>query len=96
MAIIQTTTINLDINGDDALAHLARPDDDRPHPGLVLIQEVWGIEPHIRDLAQRLAAEGFVVLVPDFFHGKIATEFEDARKIAMLSLIHISEPTRPY
>lgn len=83
MAVIQTETLILAVNGDDAIAHLARPDDDQQHPGLVLVQEVWGIEPHVRELAQRLATEGFVVLVPDLFHGKIATEFEDARKIAM-------------
>ncbi|MCX6047810.1 MAG: dienelactone hydrolase family protein [Chloroflexi bacterium] len=83
MAVIQTETIVIPVNGDDAIAHLARPDDDQPHPGIVLVQEVWGIEPHVRELAQRLALEGFVVLVPDLFHGKIATEFEDARKIAM-------------
>ncbi len=83
MAVIQTETIIIPVNGDDAIAHLARPDDDQTHPGIVLVQEVWGIEPHVRELAQRLALEGFVVLVPDLFHGKIATEFEDARKIAM-------------
>src|SRR6266436_2735503 len=84
MAIIRTSNIDLKVNGDKAYAFIAEPDDDAQHPGVVLIQEWWGIEPHIRDLAQKLAADGFVVAVPDLFHGKIATEPNDAQKMSMM------------
>jgi carboxymethylenebutenolidase len=76
--------IDLPVNGDGARAFVARPDDAALRPGVVLIQEWWGLEPHIMDLAQRLAAEGFVTAVPDLYHGKIATEPDDAQKMVML------------
>src|SRR5260370_132431 len=84
MAVIRTSQVDLKINGDGAYAYVAQPDDDATHPGVVLIQEWWGLEPHIRGLAQKLATEGFVVAVPDLFHGKIVTEPEDAMKMYMM------------
>ena len=84
MAVVRTSNVDLKVNGDNAYAYVAQPDDDATHPGIVLIQEWWGIEPHIRDLAQRLAADGFVVAVPDLYHGKIATEPNDAQKMVMM------------
>ena len=84
MAVIRTRNVDLKINGDGAYAFVAEPDDDTRHPGMVLIQEWWGIEPHIRDLAQKLAADGFVVAVPDLFHGKIVTEPNEAEKMVMM------------
>lgn len=84
MAVIRTSHVDLKVNGDGAYAYVAQPDDDARHPGVVLIQEWWGIEAHVRDLAQKLATEGFVVAVPDLYHGKIATEPDDAMKMVML------------
>lgn len=84
MAVIRTSHVDLKVNGDGAYAYVAQPDDDAKHPGVVLIQEWWGIEPHVRGLAQKLATEGFVVAVPDLYHGKIATEPDDAMKMVML------------
>ncbi|MEO7021282.1 MAG: dienelactone hydrolase family protein [Ktedonobacteraceae bacterium] len=84
MALIRTSQVDLKINGDGAYAYVAQPDDDATHPGVVLIQEWWGIEPHIRSIAQKLAAEGFVVAVPDLYHGKVATEPDDAMKMYMM------------
>jgi carboxymethylenebutenolidase len=83
MAVIRTSNIDLKVNGDNAYAFIAEPDDDAQHPGMVLIQEWWGIEPHVRELAQTLATDGFVVAVPDLYHGKIATEPDDAMKMMM-------------
>ncbi len=83
MAVVRTSNIDLKVNGDGAYAFIAEPDDDARHPGIVLIQEWWGIEPHVRELAQKLATEGFVVAVPDLYHGKIATEPDDAAKMVM-------------
>ena len=83
MAVIRTAKVDLPINGSGAYAFVAQPDDDRKHPGIVLIQEWWGIESHIVDLAQKLAAEGFIVAVPDLYHGKVATEPNDAQRMVM-------------
>ena len=84
MAVLNTAKVALQVNGEDAYAYVAQPDDDATHPGIVLIQEWWGIEPHIHDLAQKLAAEGFVVAVPDLYHGKVVTEPNDAMRAVMM------------
>lgn len=65
--------------------YLARPDDGKPHPGVIVIQEWWGLEPHVKSLAERLAHAGYVVLAPDLYHGKVVTEPNDAMK-AMMAL----------
>ena len=84
MTVVRTSNVDLKVNGDNAYAFVAEPDDNARHPGVVMIQEWWGIEPHIRRLAQKLAAEGFVVAVPDLYHGKVATEPDEAQKMVMM------------
>lgn len=84
MAVVRTSKVDLKVNGDGAYAYVAEPDDNEKHPGMVLIQEWWGIESHVMDLAQKLAADGFVVAVPDLYHGKVATEPNDAQKMVMV------------
>src|SRR5438067_6338211 len=94
MAVIRTSNVDLKVNGDGAYAYVAQPDDKAKHPGVVLIQEWWGIEPHIRDLAHRLAAKGFVVAVPDLFHGKVVTEPDEAQKMVMMIAGNIDKAAR--
>ena len=48
-----------------------------------MIQEWWGLVPHIKDVAERFAREGFVALAPDLYHGQASTEPDEARKLAM-------------
>ncbi len=93
MAVVRTTKVDLPVNGNGAYAFISQPDDDAQHPGLVLIQEWWGIEPHITDLAHKLATDGFVVAVPDLYHGKIATEPNDAMRMIMLIWENIDRAT---
>src|SRR6266550_1162150 len=57
MTVVRTSNVDLKVNGDNAYAFVAEPDDNARHPGVVMIQEWWGIEPHIRQLAQKLATE---------------------------------------
>lgn len=52
-------------------------------PGVVLIQEWWGLVEHIRDVADRLSAEGFVVLAPDLYHGEKTKSPDTAGKLLM-------------
>lgn len=52
-------------------------------PGVVLIQEWWGLVEHIRDVADRLSAEGFVVLAPDLYHGEKTKSPDAAGKLLM-------------
>lgn len=69
-------------NGGTAQGHLATPDGGTG-PGLVVIQEWWGLVPHIQEVADRFAAEGFVALAPDLYHGKATTEPDEAGKLMM-------------
>lgn len=82
--IVTHETIYTDEKSKTPRAYLIRPDDGRVYPGIVLIQEWWGIEPHILDVAERLAREGFVVMVPDLYHGKVSNEPDDAQKMVMM------------
>ncbi len=49
-------------------AHLAEPEGKGPFPGVVVIMEAFGLSPHICDIANRLAGEGYVALAPDFYY----------------------------
>lgn len=70
-------------NGDMGTGYLVRPDSDAPAPGIVVIQEWWGLNAHIKSIAQRYAEQGFVALAPDLYHGKVVSEPNDAQKAAM-------------
>lgn len=52
-------------------------------PGVILVQEWWGLVGHITNVADRLAAEGFVVLAPDFYHGAKTGEPDEAMRLLM-------------
>src|SRR5579862_6895837 len=69
-------------NGHTASGYLA-PNPESHGAGVVLIQEYWGLVPHIKDVAERLAAEGFTVLAPDLYHGQTTTEPDEAGKLMM-------------
>ena len=69
-------------NGGTAPGYLARPATGSG-PGLVVIQEWWGLNDHIKDVADRFAAEGFVALAPDLYHGKVIEEPDEAGKEMM-------------
>jgi carboxymethylenebutenolidase len=75
--------IELLVNGRATRGYLVRPDVDTPAPGVVVIQEWWGLNDHMRDIADRLAGEGFVALAPDLYYGQTAEEPDEARKLAM-------------
>ena len=54
-----------------------------PRPAVIVIQEWWGLNDHIKEVADRFAAEGYVALAPDLYHGVVTTEPDEARKQAM-------------
>jgi carboxymethylenebutenolidase len=56
--------------------YLAKPAHGRP--GVIVIQEYWGLVPHIKDVSERFAAHGYVTLAPDLYHGKSTLEAEEA------------------
>jgi carboxymethylenebutenolidase len=52
-------------------------------PGVLVIQEWWGLVPHIEDVVDRFAAAGFTALAPDLYHGESSTEPDGAGKLMM-------------
>jgi carboxymethylenebutenolidase len=80
---IITQTIIFPNNGGDTPGYLARPIGNDSYPALVAIQEWWGLVPHIKDVVERLARQGYVALAPDLYHGQVAEEPDEARKLAM-------------
>ena len=65
--------IDFPSNGGTGQGYLAIPDSGSGL-GVVIIQEWWGLNDQIRGVADRLAAAGYLALVPDLYHGQIATE----------------------
>ena len=50
-------------------------------PGVIVIQEWWGLVPHVRDVVNRFAHEGFDALAPDLYHGKSTVDAEEAHHL---------------
>ena len=77
-------TVTFASNGHEAGGYLATPVSGRG-PGLVVIQEWWGLVPHILDVCDRFASAGFVALAPDLYHGASVTNSEpdEAGKLMM-------------
>lgn len=67
-------------NSHTAHGYLARPPSGTG-PGLVVIQEWWGLTDHIKDVTDRFAAEGFVALAPDLFGGATTHDSEEAGRL---------------
>ena len=60
-------------------------------PGVIVIQEWWGLVDHIKDLCDRFAQEGFVALAPDLYHGKSTKSPDEAGKLMMAMRIDEAE-----
>jgi len=75
-------TVEFKSNGNTASAYLATPPAGSG-PGVLVIQEWWGLDPSLKQTADRLAAAGFVALAPDLYHGQVAghTEMDKAANL---------------
>ena len=65
---VTTATIQLNTSDGKMDAYVAQPKENGPHPGIVVIQEAFGVNDHIKKVTDRLAAEGYVAIAPDIFH----------------------------
>jgi carboxymethylenebutenolidase len=75
-----TQRVTFPSSAGEASGVLATPDGTsggKP-PGVVVIQEWWGINDQIKSVAERYAAAGFIAIVPDLYHGKVAKDAEEA------------------
>ena len=69
-------------NGGTTTGYLATPASGQG-PGILVIQEWWGLVGHIKKVCDRFAAEGFSALAPDMYHGQTASEPDGAGKLFM-------------
>jgi carboxymethylenebutenolidase len=58
---------NINIGNFDG--YHSTPEDAKQHPGLIVIHEIWGLDGHIRNVADRFSAQGYIVVAPNLFHG---------------------------
>jgi carboxymethylenebutenolidase len=77
-----TEMVEFASNGSTARGYLARPASGSG-PGVLVVQEWWGVEDALKEMADRLAAEGFTALCPDLYHGEVAqhTEMDKAAQL---------------
>src|SRR5665648_89236 len=74
--------ITFPANGGDAPGYLAEPA-ARQGPGVVVLQEWWGLDGHIRSVCDRLAAAGFFALAPDLYRREPTTQPDEAQQRMM-------------
>ena len=74
--------IEFSANGHQTSGFLALPP-SRRGPGLLVLQEWWGLVDHIKDVCDRFAGEGFVALAPDLYHGVATRSPDEAGKLFM-------------
>ena len=64
---IQTTTIQIPQDNLQIAAYLAQPTAPGSYPGIVVLQEIFGVNAHIRDVTERIAKLGYVAIAPALF-----------------------------
>jgi carboxymethylenebutenolidase len=94
---ITTERLGIPVGSGSMSGYLARPKDGGPHPAVLVFQEIFGVNPHIRSVTERVAAEGYVALAPDVFHRTapgIELGYDEqglARGIALMQQVKASE-----
>ncbi len=83
MSHLSGEKVTFEALGKSNEAYVAWPTGDGPWPGVVVIQEWWGLDDHIKSVADRFAAEGFAAIAPDLYNGKVAKEPDEAQKLRM-------------
>ncbi|NEQ53203.1 MAG: dienelactone hydrolase family protein [Leptolyngbya sp. SIO3F4] len=72
---METRTIQVRSNGTIIPVYVAMPDGDGPFGAVIVLQEIFGVNSHIRDVTERFACEGYVALAPALYHRQ-APDFE--------------------
>src|SRR5262245_22415035 len=92
---IRSEMIQVAASGGSMPAQLARPAAAGPFPGVIVVQEAFGLNGHIKAVAGRLAAEGYVTLAPDLFYrggaGRTASYAELPKAIEMMTALKDDE-----
>ncbi len=76
----RTESLSFDTAGGATDAFVAMPEGETDR-AVILVHEWWGLNDHIKDIAERYAAEGFIAIAPDLYRGVIATNPDEASKM---------------
>ncbi|MDB4965042.1 MAG: hypothetical protein JWN44_731 [Myxococcales bacterium] len=68
MGNVRTEEVTLDVDGEKMPVFLALPEGQGPRPAVLVFEEIFGVNAHIRDVTKRLAGEGYVAIAPDYHH----------------------------
>ena len=77
---MKTETLSFDTTNGPSSAYIAMPDGDA-EKAVVVVQEWWGLNDHIKDIANRYADEGFIAVAPDLYRGQIAKDSSEASQM---------------
>lgn len=86
-------TVEFASNGNTASGYLVRPDSGSG-PGVIVVQEWWGLDSGIKEMADRLGAAGFVALAPDLYHGELAAHDEMDKAGELMTSLPIDRAAR--
>ena len=86
---MRVSSLDLNTTQGATTAYVDRPQHDDSNTAVILIQEWWGINQHIRDLASRYADEGYNCIAPDLYRGRVAQDAEEAS--AMMHALAIED-----
>ena len=83
-----TETLSFNTEGGETTAFVATPSESNGK-AVIVIQEWWGLNEHIKDIARRYAEEGFTAIAPDLYRGRVAANPEEAG--AMMQALKIED-----
>jgi carboxymethylenebutenolidase len=87
--------IDIDVNGSPMQAYLVKPEGEGPWPAVIVLMEIFGVNRHIRSVTERIAAEGYVAIAPNYYHRTTANlELEYTERDVVTGRKHKEETTR--
>jgi carboxymethylenebutenolidase len=89
---MRTRDVRWQGEGREIEAYLAEPEGEGLRPALIVVHEIWGLDDHIRDVARRFAAEGFVALAPDLYTGEWREAMQPDRIMAGMQFLRAAPP----
>lgn len=90
---VTSSTVQLNTSDGSMEAYVAQPKDGGSYPGIVVLQEAFGVNDHMKKVTDRIAAEGYVAICPDIYHREAerVIPFSDMQK-AIATLQRVQDP----